>query len=180
MDYGDVLPEGFTMNAFATVSEFSKMLSNLDAWLGKAIEHAKTKSFDPNVLVAARLAPDQYSLDRQVQSGCDTAKFAAAYLSGKETPKHPDTEKTVDELRARIAACRGFLESVAEKDYAGAEDRKVAPPWMHGKWLRGQDYLGKLAIPNFYFHATTAYSILRHNGVPLGKMDYIGALPIQG
>jgi hypothetical protein len=167
------------MNGSHAISELSKMLRNLDAWMAKAIEHAKAKPFEPNVLVQARLAPDQYSLDRQVQSACDTAKFAAAYLGGKEAPKHPDTEKTFDELRARIASVLGFLETVTEKDYAGAEDRKVAPAWLQGKWLRGEDYLFQVAIPNFFFHLTTAYAILRHNGVPLGKMDYIGALPLR-
>lgn len=162
-----------------SIQELGKMLRNLDTWLGKAVEHARSKSFEADVLVRARLAPDQYSLDRQVQSACDAAKVAAAYLSGKEPPKHPDTEKTVDELRKRIATCVGYLETFKETDFAGAADRKVAPPWLHGKWLRGEDYLQQVAIPNCLFHVTTAYSILRHNGVPLGKGDYIGSLPLH-
>jgi uncharacterized protein len=167
------------MNGFHALSEMSKMLRNLDTWIAKALEHAQSHSFEANVLVTARLYPDQYSFDRQVQSACDSAKFAAAHLCGKEAPKHPDTEKTMDELRARIASCLGFLETVKEKDFAGAADRKVSPPWMKGKWVRGEDYLFQLAIPNFFFHATTAYAILRHNGVPLGKMDYIGSIPMK-
>lgn len=167
------------MHAFQMISEFGKMLRNLDSWLEKTSEYAKTKSFDPNVLVQARLAPDQYSLDKQVQSACDAAKFSAAYLSTKEAPKHPDTEKTFEELRARIAKCLGFLESIKEGDYAGAEERRVAPPWLQGKWLTGADYLLQAGAPNFFFHVTTAYSILRHNGVPLGKMDFIGHLPLK-
>ncbi len=167
------------MNAFHVIQSYAKMLHNLDAWLVKATEHAKTKTFDPNVLVGARLAPDMYSLDRQVQSACDSAKFAAAYLSGKEAPKHPDTEKTVDELRARIKSCLGWLETVTEADVATSDDRKVAPPWLQGKWLRGADYLLQASAPNFFFHVTTAYAILRHNGVPLGKMDYIGPMPLK-
>jgi uncharacterized protein len=155
------------------------MLRNVDTWLGKAGEHAKAKSFEVDVLVGSRLAPDQFSLDRQVQSACDAAKFAAVYLTGKEAPKHADTEKTVDELRKRTAACVGVLETFAEADFAGAEDRRVSPPWLHGKWLRGDDYLVQVATPNFLFHVTTAYSILRHNGVPLGKGDFIGALPLH-
>jgi hypothetical protein len=167
------------MNAMHTVSEFAKMLRNLDTWLDKAVTYAKGKSFDPNLFVNARLYPDMYSLDRQVQSACDSAKFTAAYLSTKEAPKHPDTEKTVEELRARIASCLGYLETVKESDYAGAADRKVAPAWMQGKWVRGEEYLLQAAIPNFFFHVTTAYAILRHSGVPLGKMDYIGSLPMR-
>jgi len=167
------------MNAFQQISEFGKMLRNLDTWLGKAAEHAKGKSFEPDVLVAGRLAPDMYSLDKQVQSACDSAKFAAAYLANKEAPKHPDTEKTFDELRQRIAKVLGFLETIKESDYAGADDRKIAPPWLQGKWLRGEDYLLQASVPNFFFHVTTAYAILRHNGVPIGKMDYIGSLPLR-
>jgi len=167
------------MQTFHLILEFGKMLRNLDAWLEKATVHAKAKSFEVDVLVKARLAPDQYSLDRQVQSACDAAKFGAAYLSGKEAPKHPDTEKTVAELRKRIATCVGWLETLKEADFAGAEERRVAPPWLQGKWLRGEDYLLQAGMPNFLFHVTTAYSILRHNGVDLGKMDYIGALPLR-
>jgi hypothetical protein len=165
------------MNAFATISQFAKMLTNLDAWLQKGVDYAKTKSFEPDVLANARLAPDQYALVRQVQSACDSAKFAAAYLSGKEAPAHPDNEKTIGELRARIQACLAFLETVKEADFAGAESRRVAPRWLEGKWVRGDDYLTQVAAPNFYFHVTTAYAILRHNGVNLGKMDYIGGFP---
>jgi hypothetical protein len=167
------------MNAFHVIQEMSKMLRNLDGWLGKAVDHAKAKPFEPDVLVHARLAPDQYSLDRQVQSACDAAKFGAAYLSGKEAPKHPDTEKTMDELRKRIASCLGYLETLKEGDFTGADERKVAPPWLQGKWLRGEDYLLQAGFPNFLFHVTTAYSILRHNGVALGKMDFIGSLPLK-
>jgi hypothetical protein len=167
------------MKTFHVIQEFGKMLRNLDGWLDKAVAHAKAKSFDPDVLVHARLAPDMYSLDRQVQSACDSAKFSAAYLTGKEAPKHPDTEKTVDELRKRIATCLGYLETVREADFAGAEERRVAPAWLQGKWLTGEDYLLHAAIPNFMFHVTTAYDILRHNGVPVGKMDFIGSMPLR-
>jgi hypothetical protein len=167
------------MHAFHVIQEFGKMLRNLDGCLDKAIMHAKAKSFEPDVFVHARLAPDQYTLDRQVQSACDSAKFAAAYLANKEAPKHPDTERTVDELRKRIATCLGYLETFKEADFAGADERRVAPPWLKGKWLRGEEYLVQLAIPNFMFHVTTAYSILRHNGVGIGKMDYIGSLALR-
>ena len=158
---------------------FAKTLQNLERWMEKATAYATARSFEVDVLVEARLAPDQYPFCRQVQSACDQAKYAAAYLGGKEAPSHPDTEKTFAELHQRIRKCLGFLESVTAKDLAGAEDRKVAPPWLGGRWLRGDDYLVHIAIPNFFFHATMAYAILRHNGVELGKMDFIGSIPAK-
>jgi hypothetical protein len=162
------------MSTFETIAQFGRMLKNLDRWLQKATEHAQAKSFDPDVLAGARLAPDQYALVQQVQSACDAAKYAAAYLSGQTAPSHPDTEKTIGELHARIEKCAGYLAAFAATDFAGAEERRVAPPWMQGNSLRGDQYLTRLAVPNFYFHVTTAYAILRHNGVALGKSDFIG------
>lgn len=158
---------------------FAKTLENLEKWMDKAEEYAKARSFDVDVLAKARLAPDQFEFVRQVQSACDQAKYAAAYLGGRQAPSHPDTEQTFAELRARIRKCTAFLGSVEEKDFAGAEERKVAPPWLGGRWLRGGDYLVHVAVPNFFFHATMAYAILRHNGVELGKMDYVGGLPTR-
>jgi hypothetical protein len=114
-----------------------------------------------------------------VQSACDQAKYAAAYLGGKPAPSHPDTEQTFAELRERIAKCTGFVATVTEQDLAGAGDRKVAPPWLGGRWLPGSDYLVHVAVPNFFFHVTTAYALLRHNGVPLGKLDFVGGLPAR-
>jgi len=160
-----------------TIRLFTKTLENLEKCMDKAGEYAKQRSFDVDVLAKARLAPDQFDFIQQVQSGCDQAKYAAAYLGGKPAPSHPDTEQTFAELRERIRKCTGFLATVQEKDFAGAEERKVAPPWLGGRWLRGGDYLVHVAVPNFFFHVTMAYAILRHNGVPLGKMDYVGSLP---
>lgn len=162
-----------------TIAIFTKTLRNLEQWIAKAEEHAKEKGFDVNVLVDARLAPDQFSFVQQVQAACDQAKYAAAYLGAKEPPSHPDTERTFDEIKARIAKCVAFVDSVPAGDYAGSEKRKVSPAWMQGAWVTGEDYVAQLAIPNFYFHATMAYAILRHNGVALGKIDYIGGLPMQ-
>ena len=162
-----------------TLRSFSKTLENLEKWMDKADEHAKARSFDVDVLAKARLAPDQFEFVRQVQSACDQAKYAAAYLAGKPAPSHPDTEQTFGELRERIRKCTGFLATVQEGDLAGAEQRKVAPPWLGGRWLSGHDYLVDVAVPNFFFHMTMAYAILRHNGVVLGKMDYIGSLPTR-
>jgi hypothetical protein len=158
---------------------FTKTLENLEKWMDKADEQAKARSFDVDVLAQSRLAPDQFAFVQQVQSACDQAKYAAAYLGGKQPPSHPDTEKTLAELRERIRKCTGFVASVQEQDLAGAEERKVAPPWLGGRWLKGSDYLAQVAVPNFFFHATMAYAILRHNGVPLGKMDYVGSLPTR-
>ena len=167
------------MNHDDALRLFTKTLRNLEAWMDKATAHAKAKSFEVDVLVHARLAPDQFDFVRQVQSACDQAKYAAAYLSGKAAPSHPDTEQTFADLRQRIQICVSFVDTVQAKDLAGSEERKVAPPWMTGRWLRGDYYMVQLALPNFFFHATMAYAILRHNGVELGKMDYIGGLPTK-
>ncbi|MCU0680990.1 MAG: DUF1993 domain-containing protein [Polyangiaceae bacterium] len=162
-----------------TVPQFVKMLRNLEAWLAKGSELAENKSFDVAVLMQARLAPDQHPLLRQVQIACDSAKFGAVRLTGKEGPKHPDTEQTLDELKPRIASCIGFLESLRPADFEGAETRKVSLPFLEGKFMHGKDYLVEFVLPNFYFHMTTAYAILRHNGVDVGKMDFLGKLPLH-
>ena len=167
------------MTAHQSVALMAKTLKNLEAWLDKAAAHATAKKFEVDVLAGSRLAPDAYDLVRQIQAACDQAKYTAAYLGGKPPPSHADIEKTIAELRQRISKCLAFVESVTEQDYAGAEERKVSPGWLGGKWLRGEDYLVELAIPNFFFHVTMAYAILRHNGVDLGKMDYIGSLSIR-
>ncbi len=172
----------------ASVPQLVKMLGNLERWLDKAAEHTSAEDgagsvppgrVDIGTLLAARLAPDQYPLARQVQAACDAAKFAAAYLTGQKAPTHPDTETTMAQLRERVGTCLRYLESVPADDYAGADDRKVAPPWLQGKWMKGSDFLVQVAAPNFYFHATTAYAILRHNGVDVGKLAYLGSMPIH-
>jgi hypothetical protein len=150
------------------------MLKNLDSWLQAGVAYAQQKGFESDVLAQARLAPDQYELVRQVQSACDSAKFAAAYLSNQKAPAHPDVEKTMAELSARIRTCVAYLDKFKASDFTGAEERRVGPPWMQGKTVRGDHYLMRLSTPNFYFHVTTAYAILRHNGVQLGKADFIG------
>lgn len=167
------------MSTATTIAQFGKMLGNLDRWLEAAEAHAKAKGFETTVLTVARLAPDQFSLTQQIQSACDAAKYATAYLSGGQAPSHPDVETTFAELRARIATCRAYLESVPASAYAGAAERRVAPAWLKDGWFRGDDYLREVAVPNFYFHVVTAYAILRHHGVSLGKMDYIGGIPVR-
>ena len=163
----------------ASVPQLKKMLDNLGKWLETAASHAQKKSFDPNSLLTARLAPDQYPLVRQIQSACDGAKLAAARLTGKEAPKHADTEQTMDEIRARIHACTAYLDTFKAADFAGAETRTIELPFLEGKVLSGNEYLFAMVLPNFYFHVTTAYAILRHNGVDIGKRDFIGSLDVR-
>jgi hypothetical protein len=163
----------------ASVPQFKKMLGNLDRWLEAGVAFAKQKSFDESVLLASRLAPNQYPLTRQIQAACDSAKSTAARLTGKEPPKHPDTEQTVDELRKRIRTVQDYLDTFKATEFAGAEKREIALPFLEGKVMLGSDYLTEMTLPNFYFHVTTAYAILRHLGVELGKMDYIGSLNLR-
>lgn len=168
------------MNAFDLIKQCKKMLSNLDSWIGIAVEHAASRGFDPNNFCAQRLAPDMFTFTKQVQAGADAAKYLAAYLSGQTAPSHPDTETTIAELRARIATCLAYLDTFKAEDFAGAAERKVSPPWLGGKWIAGEDYAVQAGFPNFMFHITTAYAILRHNGVALGKRHFMGSLPVQG
>ncbi|HVV88439.1 MAG TPA: DUF1993 domain-containing protein [Kofleriaceae bacterium] len=162
----------------ATVPIFTKFLTNVERWLDKASAFADERKFDREVFAELRLAPDQYPLRRQIQAACDQAKYTVAKLCGKEPPSHPDTEKTFDELRARIRLVLDYLTSFTHDDFVGCEDRRCAHTWMGDKGLRGGDYLDHFALPNFHFHIVTAYSILRHAGVPLGKSDFIGSLPL--
>ena len=168
------------MNLFhLTVPQFDKNLQNLDRWIDKTQELAKNKKFEANDLLVARLAPDQLSLVRQIQIVCDNAKMCCARLTGKDAPSHPDTEKTWDELRTRIRAVREYVNGFKPADFEGAAQRRCTLPWMPGKFLTGADYVADFALANFFFHFTTAYSILRHNGVELGKRDFIGGVPMR-
>jgi hypothetical protein len=162
-----------------TVPQFTRMLQNLNRFFDKAVAHADAKKYDPSVLLTARLAPDQFALIRQVQIACDTAKLATARLTGREAPSHPDTEQTLAELRARIESTIAYLDTARREDFVGAEERRITQPRWNGRSLSGTDYAFTHALPNFYFHVTTAYAILRHNGVDLGKMDYLGSLPFR-
>jgi len=162
-----------------TVPQLIKMLKNVDQWLVTTISHAEKKKFDVNNLMKFRLAPDQFALDKQLQTICDNAKFIAGRLTGKEWPAHPDTEAAFAELRTRIAAVVSYLEAFKPDDFAGAGDRKIVLPWMQDKWMTGDEYVAQFALPNFYFHAVTAYAILRHNGVELGKRDFLGNVPMH-
>lgn len=162
-----------------TVTQYQKMLSNLSACLEKAALYAEDKKFDVDVLLHSRLAPDQFSLIRQVQIVCDTAKFGAARLCGKDAPSHPDTEKNIIELKARIETVQSYLATFTEHDFLGAEERHVSQPRWEGKYLTGLEFATQHSVPNLYFHIATAYSILRHNGVDVGKKDFLGAMPYK-
>lgn len=163
----------------ASIPLMKKTLANIERWLDKAVAFAATKKFDPETLLVARLAPDQYNLTRQIQAACDAAKFTGSRLSGKEAPAHPDTEKTIAELKTRIQAAIAFLDTITEEDFAGAADRVIPLPFIPGMGMGGADYLNELSIPNFFFHVNMTYAILRHNGVDLGKQDYIGGLSLR-
>jgi len=164
-----------------TVVQFNKMLGNLSAVLDKGAAFAESKKIDVGVLLNSRLAPDQFNLIRQVQIACDTAKLGVARLTGKleSAPVHPDTETTLAELQVRIKAVREYLAGFSAADFAGAEECKVSQPRWEGKYLTGLEFAIQHAIPNLYFHTTTAYAILRHNGVDLGKKDYLGNMPYK-
>lgn len=162
-----------------TVTQYSKMLDNLSRILDKAAQYAEAKKFNIDVLLNSRLAPDQFNLIRQVQITCDTAKFGAARICGKEAPSHPDTETTLAELQSRIKTVQDYLASFKPEDFVGAEARHVSQPRWEGKYLTGTEFVIQHSLPNIYFHITTAYSILRHNGVDVGKKDFLGSMPLK-
>lgn len=162
-----------------TVPQFTKMLKNLDAILGKAIPYAESKKIEIEVLLQSRLAPDQFNLLRQIQIATDTAKIGVAKLTGKDAPVHDDKETTLPQLRTRIADVVNFLATITEKDFAGAHERKITTPRWENKYLLGHEYLIQHTIPNLYFHISVAYEILRHNGLDIGKKDYLGQMPFR-
>jgi hypothetical protein len=163
----------------ASVPQLRTMLGSIETWLDKAAAHAQAKGYDVEGLLSSRLAPDQYPLLRQIQAACDAAKFAAARLTGREAPKHPDTEANLAEIRARVKSVLTYLGDFSEKDFEGASERVVELSFMPGKGILAGDYLNQMALPNFYFHLTHAYAILRHNGVELGKRDFISTLTLR-
>lgn len=159
----------------ASVSVFLGQIGTLSAILKKAAAHAEAKKIDANVLLNARLYPDMHPLTRQVQMVSDAAKGAVARLANVDVPSMPDTETTFDQLQERLAKTATFLKSIKPAQLEGSEAREVTLTFPNGKMaFKGQTYLLNFAIPNFYFHVTTAYAILRHNGVEVGKRDYLG------
>src|SRR3954463_14393445 len=159
----------------ASAPRFVHMLRSLAALFDKAQAHCEAKKIDPLALTQFRLYPDMFPLARQVQIACDTAKGAVARLAGVEVPKHEDTEQTFADLKARIAKTVDFVLSVSAAKVNGSETREVVLKMRSGEVkFNGMQYLLGHALPNFYFHVATAYNILRHNGVEIGKRDYIG------
>ena len=164
---------------YALFGQMKKQLGQLDKWLDTAATFAKNKSFDPNLFLGFRLSPDQFAFTRQVQATCDVAKLAASRLTGKDAPVHEDNEQTLDQLRTRVQSVIAYLDGFSAKDFEGAATRVVSLPRWEGKVMSGADYFVEHGAPNFFFHLTTAYSILRHNGVDIGKRDYLGALSLR-
>jgi hypothetical protein len=160
----------------ASVPLMTRMLTNLDAILTKAEADATARKIDPAVFLAARLAPDMHPLTRQVQIATDMAKGGVARLAGAEVPGFADTETTFADLHARIAKTIAFIGGIAADQIDGSEDKEITLAFPNGSMsFSGQMYLLNFVLPNLFFHITTAYAILRHNGVQLGKMDYMGA-----
>ena len=159
----------------ASIPVFIRMLGNLSTILEKAAAHAEAKKIDPAIFINARLAPDMYPLSRQIQIATDVVKGCAARLAGIEVPSYEDNESTFPELQARIAKTIAFLESVSAEQINGSEGRTITLK-LHGKDtdFLGQPYFLNFVLPNFYFHITIAYGILRHNGLEIGKMDFLG------
>lgn len=164
------------MCIYPAVVEMKKLLRGVAGWLDKAAAHAVAKKFDVNVLLQARLAPDMFPLVRQIQAVCDQAKYAAGRTSGKEQPSHPDTETTIDELRARIASVVAYLDTFSEQDFADVATRTVTTPRWNGKHMTATSYFLEHVQPNFFFHLGMTYALLRTSGVDLGKRDYLGAI----
>ncbi len=161
---------------YALVSQCIENFKIFEVWLDKSQQHAVAKKFDVNLLMESRLAPDMQPFIYQVQSSSDYVKAAAGWLTGQRPPKFEDNEKSIDELRERVRKTVSFAEGVPEAAYAEASDRVVALPWKQGKVMRAADYIKQITVPNVYFHLSMGYAILRHNGVDLGKMDFLGQL----
>lgn len=160
-----------------SVPVFIQMLQNLSGFLTKAAAHAERLKIDSSVLLNSRLYPDMFSLLRQVQHASDTAKACPARLAGIDPPSFPDTESSLSELTERVAKTIGFLKSIKKEQIEGTEDKTIMYK-HHGEILtfKGLPYLLNKALPTFFFHLTLAYAILRHNGVEIGKADYMGPL----
>jgi hypothetical protein len=160
-----------------SIPVLARGLTNLSAILDKGAAHAAAKKFDSIVLAQSRLFPDMHPLVRQVQIACDTAKGAAGRLAGIEVPKHEDNEVTFADLKARIAKTVAFVNSVTAAQLKDSESRAIEIKFPNGSWkFTGIGYLNDFVLPNFYFHSSMAYALLRKSGVEVGKMDYLGAI----
>jgi hypothetical protein len=167
------------MSIHLFVLQIQKMLRSLDGCLDKAAAHVASTELDERALLASQLAPDMFPLLRQIQIACDTAKFAAARTAGKEPPSHPDDQQTIAELKRRIADVVGYLDGFSAADFTGVEERRVSQPRWGGKSMSAREYFVEHALPNFCFHVTTAYGLMRKAGVQIGKLDYLGPLPLR-
>jgi hypothetical protein len=162
-----------------TVPLFAKSLTNLDKILDKGAAYADSKKVEMSVLLNSRLAVDQFPLIKQVQIAADSAKLCCARLTGKEAPVNDDKETTLPELKKRLADTIKWMKSLNPSDFNGTESKKITTPRWEGKWMTGSEYVHEHALPNVHFHVTTAYAILRHNGVDVGKKDFLGEMPFK-
>jgi hypothetical protein len=165
----------------ASLPSFEISLNALSAILDKAAAYAAARKIDPAVLLHSRLYPDMFDLTRQVQVAADNAKNGSARLAGVEAPRYEDNETTIDQLKARLAKTVAYLQTLDRKQIDASADREITfplGPTSKGH-MKGDDYLNHFLLPNFHFHVTVAYAILRHCGVDLGKRDFLGAIPIK-
>jgi len=160
----------------ASAPAFARMLGNMLNWLDAARAHAEARKFPADNYLTLRLAPDMLPFTKQIQIASDAAKGCVARLAGQPVPSYEDNEATLEELAERIRKTRDFVLSVPAEAFEGSETREITIPRRSGDPLKfdGLSYLRNFALPNFYFHATTTYALLRHAGVPLGKTDYLG------
>jgi uncharacterized protein len=165
----------------ASLPVFEIGLNVLSAVLDKAAAYAAAKKIDPSVLLNSRLSPDMFALVRQVQVAADQAKNGSARLAGVEAPRYEDTETTIDQLKARLAKTVAYLKTLDAKQIDASADREITFPLgpNNNGHMKADDYLNHFVLPNFYFHCTAAYAILRHCGVDIGKRDFLGAIPLR-
>lgn len=164
----------------AAIATFETGLGALSTILDKAQAHADARKIDPAALLGMRLFPDMFTFTRQVQIACDQAKNGGARMTGTEPPKFEDNEKSIGELKARVAKTIAFVKTLDAKKIDASADREITFPLGPNKGqMRGADYINHFVLPNFYFHLTTAYDILRHCGVEIGKRDFLGGIPIK-
>lgn len=162
-----------------TVPRFIKTLENLSKILDKSAAFFFEKKVEPETLFQLRLIADQFPLGRQIQIACDTAKLCASRLTGKDAPVNDDSETTLEAFQARIRSTISYLQKFTEEDFSESKNRHISQPRWKDQYMLGEDFVFHHAIPNFYFHVTTAYAILRHNGADIGKKDYLGEMPFK-
>ncbi len=162
-----------------TVPVFVKTLTALDGLLEKAKAFHTERGLEEKALLDMRLAEDMFPFKKQVQIACDNAKGSVARLTGTEIPVHEDKEETIDELRARIKKVLTYIDTISEAQFEGAETRQTTLPYFPGKYMTGLDYAREYALPNFFFHVSIAYAILRKEGATIGKGDFLGGLPLK-